>query len=55
LSLDIKMPKMNGFELYKDMKNIDDKVKVCFLTVFDMYYNEFGGALPHDNNQTIVI
>src|SRR5918912_494343 len=32
LILDIKMPKMNGFELYTKIKKIDDKVKVCFLT-----------------------
>jgi two-component system, OmpR family, response regulator ChvI len=32
LILDIKMPKMNGFELYTKIKKIDNKVKVCFLT-----------------------
>ena len=30
--LDIKMEKMNGFELYGEIKKIDNKVKVCFLT-----------------------
>ena len=32
LILDINMPKMNGFELYTQIKKIDDKVRVCFLT-----------------------
>ena len=32
LILDIKMPKMNGYELYARIKENDDKVKVCFLT-----------------------
>jgi two-component system, OmpR family, response regulator ChvI len=32
LLLDIKMPKMNGFELYTKIKKIDNKVMVCFLT-----------------------
>jgi DNA-binding response OmpR family regulator len=32
LILDIKMPKMNGFELYTKIKKIDDKVRVCFMT-----------------------
>jgi DNA-binding response OmpR family regulator len=36
LMLDIKMPDMNGFELYKQIKKIDDKVKVCFLTADEM-------------------
>lgn len=30
--LDIKMPEMNGFELYERMREIDSKVKVIFLT-----------------------
>jgi two-component system, OmpR family, response regulator ChvI len=40
--LDIKMPKMNGFELYRQIKKIDDKVKVCFLTAGEMYYGVYG-------------
>ena len=34
--VDIKMPKMNGFELYNELRKIDDKVKVCFITAFDI-------------------
>src|ERR687890_2238621 len=30
--LDIKMPQMDGFELYKHIKKIDPDVLVCFLT-----------------------
>jgi DNA-binding response OmpR family regulator len=41
LLLDIKMPKMNGFELYQKIKMIDDKVKICFLTVTKINYDEF--------------
>jgi DNA-binding response OmpR family regulator len=32
--LDVRMPKMNGFELYKEMEKID-AVKVCFITAFE--------------------
>ncbi len=32
---------MNGFELYKQIKKIDDKVKVCFLTAGEMDYEQF--------------
>jgi DNA-binding response OmpR family regulator len=39
LILDIKMPEMDGFELYDEIKKIDDKMKVCFLTASEMYYN----------------
>ena len=41
LILDVKMPYMNGFELYKEIKKIDDKVKVCFLTAGEMDYEQF--------------
>ena len=39
--LDIKMPGMNGFQLYREIKKIDSKVKVCFLTASEMFYEEY--------------
>jgi DNA-binding response OmpR family regulator len=50
--LDMKMPGINGFELYRQIKKIDDKVKVCFLTASEMYYEEFRKELLRalDNN-----
>lgn len=39
--LDIRMPSMNGFELYKKLREIDSKIKVCFITAFEMYEEEF--------------
>ena len=41
LILDIKMPKMHGFELYRQIKRVDDKVKVCFLTAGEMYHGAY--------------
>ena len=35
--LDINMPKMNGYELYKEIRKIDDKVKICILTASEIY------------------
>ena len=35
--LDIKMPQMDGFELYKHIKKIDPDVLVCFLTASEKY------------------
>jgi DNA-binding NtrC family response regulator len=35
--LDIVMPKMNGFDLYKELKKVDPDVKVCFLTASEKY------------------
>jgi two-component system response regulator ChvI len=36
LILDIKMPKMDGFELYDRIKEIDKKVKVFFISAFEV-------------------
>jgi DNA-binding response OmpR family regulator len=41
IMLDIKMPKMDGFELYKEMKRKDSKLKACFLTAGELYYEKF--------------
>jgi two-component system, OmpR family, response regulator ChvI len=43
--LDINMPKMNGYELYKEIRKIDDKVKICILTASEIY-NESLRAPP---------
>jgi CheY-like chemotaxis protein len=37
LLLDIKMPKMNGLDLYQKMKKIDSNVKTCFLTASELF------------------
>jgi two-component system response regulator ChvI len=39
LILDIKMPEMNGFELYKEIKKKDDTVKVFFLTALSKMHD----------------
>jgi DNA-binding response OmpR family regulator len=39
--LDIKMPTMDGFQLYDEIKKKDQKAKVCFLTASELYYEEF--------------
>jgi two-component system, OmpR family, response regulator ChvI len=34
--LDIKMPKMNGFELGDKIRKLDDKIKISFMSAFDI-------------------
>jgi DNA-binding response OmpR family regulator len=36
--LDIKMPKIDGIKLYQEIRKIDKKVKVCFITASEDYY-----------------
>jgi CheY-like chemotaxis protein len=37
MNLDIKMPELDGFSLYREIKSLDKGVKVCFLTAGEMY------------------
>jgi DNA-binding response OmpR family regulator len=46
LLLDIRMPGLNGFELYEKIRARDQRVKVCFLTAFDSYRSEFKNTFP---------
>ena len=55
LIFDIKMPDMNGFELYRQIKKIDDKVKVCFLTAGEMDYKQFRKELFSALNENCYI
>jgi two-component SAPR family response regulator len=40
------MPKMNGFELYNKLHQIDENVKICFITAYEIYYDEFKRMFP---------
>ncbi|MGB6592961.1 MAG: response regulator [Candidatus Nitrosopolaris sp.] len=39
--LDIRMHELNGFSLYREIKRLDKKVKVCFPTAGEMYYSVY--------------
>jgi signal transduction histidine kinase/ActR/RegA family two-component response regulator len=38
LLIDVKMPKIDGFELYEKIRKIDNKVVVWFITAYETYY-----------------
>jgi two-component system, OmpR family, response regulator ChvI len=40
--IDIRMPKMNGFELYREIRKKDTQLKVCFITAFEISREESG-------------
>lgn len=44
--LDIKMPKMDGLELYQKLLSIDSKTKICFMTAFEVYYDALKELFP---------
>ncbi|CAN5507054.1 hypothetical protein BH18THE2_BH18THE2_42220 [soil metagenome] len=44
--LDMRMPKMYGHELYDEMKKIDGRLKVCFMTATYQNDEALRAALP---------
>jgi CheY-like chemotaxis protein len=38
LITDVAMPRMDGFELYKHVKKLDDRIKVVFVTASEINY-----------------
>jgi DNA-binding response OmpR family regulator len=54
--LDVKMPVINGFGLYNEIRKVDDKIKICFLTAAtDVYYEVFRKeAFPHIEENFII-
>jgi two-component SAPR family response regulator len=50
------MPKMNGFELYQKMREIDSNVKICFLTASELFYEEYRrlDAYPRVNKERFI-
>lgn len=37
--LDIRMPEMNGFQLCRKLREIDNRLKMCFLTATEVLYS----------------
>ena len=46
LILDVKMPKMSGFELYRVIRKLDKGIIVCFWTAFEVCYEELRRMFP---------
>jgi DNA-binding response OmpR family regulator len=46
LLLAIQMPKMNGFELHQKIRKMDNKVKVCFISSYNVDYTALGEQIP---------
>ena len=46
------MSHMNGFELYRAAKKRDEKIKVAFMTAFEIYKDEFKKVMPNIDAQS---
>ena len=46
LLIDIRMPKMSGYDLYDKIRAIDSKVKSCFITAYEINYQALREQFP---------
>jgi two-component system, OmpR family, response regulator ChvI len=53
--LDIRMPSLNGFALYRQMKKIDPSLTACFLSAFEIHPEEFKKVFPSMANSVKTI
>jgi two-component system, OmpR family, response regulator ChvI len=44
--LDIRMPGLDGFQLYREMKKRDPAITACFLSAFEIHPSEFEKVFP---------
>jgi two-component system sensor histidine kinase VicK len=55
LLIDVKMPKIDGFELYEKIKEIDNKVMVWFITAYETYYRALKEASSTSKKEMISV
>lgn len=55
LITDVAMPRMDGFELYKHVKKIDDGIKVVFVTASEVNYEVLRELFPADQEDKAAI
>ena len=48
------MPNMDGFELYKVIRKLDNKTKICFWTAFEVAFEQFLKMFPTMNEQYFI-
>ena len=52
---DIRMPRMNGFELYRNIKEMRPDTKIAFITAFEINRDEFTKVLPSIDVKDFII
>jgi DNA-binding response OmpR family regulator len=52
--LDIRMPRITGLGLYKELRKIDNKIRVCFLSAISNY-QEFAKYFPTINENQVIV
>ncbi|MDQ6724025.1 MAG: response regulator [Thermoproteota archaeon] len=51
--IDIKMPKMNDYELSEEIRKLDNNIKISFITTFDIQEKNLKPTIPILNNEKL--
>lgn len=51
--LDVRMPGMDGYELCKKILGMDNKVKICFMTAFEVHEPDLKKIFPSSDTYFI--
>lgn len=54
LLIDIRMPKISGFQLIEEIRKMDNLTKVCFMSSFIAYYNAIHEQYPEIDIDSIL-
>ena len=46
--MDVAMQQMDGFRLYEEIRKIDHKIRVCFITRYTVNYQAMRDIFPDD-------
>ena len=49
------MPHIDGFDLYKKIKEIDNNIRICFLTASEAYYQQYREKDFHELSKDLFI
>ena len=53
--LDVRMPKMSGFELARKIWEYDSEARICFLTAYEHYREDASWALPGETSLCFMV
>lgn len=52
--LDIRMPQMSGYDLYPRLQEMDPKLKICFMTAYEIHQTQIPQLIPNFDSRYFV-
>lgn len=52
--VDFKMPNMDGYDVYREIRRKDENIKICFLTAYEVHFDEFKKLFPNLTHQCFI-